>query len=191
MHELLLLTVQRIDDDKVYLYAMELNYHNILRIVKSIDRQEESLAWAIGKVTKVDSIKEWSLEKNTFITSGDCLIDTNEYEIKKLIINKVSYPTRVINGKCMDEYKLLRIAKVHEIRVSDNKIAISASVIGSESIIDMEVMDSKWITYWKNVAVDVADIERYKKVMSFYRNYFIAVVKNNGKAFEIAGFVRL
>jgi len=71
MYELLLLTVQRIDDDRVYLYAMELGYHNILRIVKSIDRQEECLSWAIGKVTIVDNIKEWPLEKNTYITSGD------------------------------------------------------------------------------------------------------------------------
>jgi hypothetical protein len=191
MYELLLLTVQRIDDDRVYLYAMELGYHNILRIVKSIDRQEECLSWAIGKVTIVDTIKEWSLEKNTHITSGDRLTDTDEYGIKRLIANKVSYPARIISGNCTDEYKLLRISKVHYIKISNDKIEINATLTGNDSKIDMVVLDHKWIAYWKDKIGDVTKVEKYKKLMSFYRNYFIAVAKNNGKEIEVAGFLKL
>ncbi|MBQ3543913.1 MAG: hypothetical protein IJA34_02820 [Lachnospiraceae bacterium] len=191
MYELLLLTVQRIDDEKVYLYAMELEYHNILRIVKSIEKHEECLSWSIGKVTMVDSVKEWSLEKNTYVTSGDRLTHTDEYKVKRLIANKVSYPARIISGKCMDEYRLLRISKIYDIKNSIDKIVINAALMGSNSKIDMVVLDHKWITYWKDNVDDITKVEKYKKLMSFYRNHFIAIAKNNGKEIEVAGFLKL
>ncbi len=191
MYELLLLTVQRIDDEKVYLYAMELEYQNILRIVKSIEKHEKCLSWSIGKVTMVDSVKGWSLEKNTYVTSGDRLTDTDEYKVRRLIANKVSYPTRIISGKCMDEYKLLRISKIYDIKISIDKIVINATLMGSDSKIDIVVLDHKWITYWKDNVEDITKVEKYKKVMSFYRNHFIAIAKNNGKEIEVAGFLKL
>lgn len=182
----MLLAVKNIEGDKWHLYAMEMVYQKVLRIIKIGPCEEIRKNWRIGFVTQVQSISRWSLEENTYVTSQDKLI--GEYNnIQRLLLNKAAYPDWIIPSSSGISYGIIRIRQV-EILEKGNRI--NSTIWGLGTKCSATVIDPWWINYWsKKYSIEAA--ERYQKYLSALRKKVFAFIENNASRIEVLKLIVL
>lgn len=182
MDKLLLLASEYIETNKYYLYAMEMQYHNIIRIVKFDKDDRLYQNWSVGCITEVESMTRWGLEKNVYITRNDRISVLEVNELTRILLNKSCYPQKIMLNSKDDSFGIIRLSNVSLIEFEDSKSYIEAKVWGSKEKIKLRMNDSKWKNFWQGKENNLELVNKYKALLSSYKNdVFVLVSREEGK----------
>jgi len=177
--ELLLLSINKIEDKKWHLYAMEMTYQKILRIIKTGNIEEIGENWRIGYITSVSSITDWSKEKQTYVTSKDKLVDKYD-NFRGLMLNKASYPDRILSTLSGLSYGIIRLRQI-DILEKGNRIGFTVWGFGQRY--EAVVLDPWWEKYWHNRYTAESEKQYQKQLSAAKRKVFAVAEKNNDELF--------
>ena len=159
-------------ENKWYIYAMEMVYQKILKIVKKGSADEIGANWRIGFITEVESISALSLENRTYVTSSDQIVEKCVNFIG-LLINKASFTNKVLYSSCGVSYGIIRL---RELEIIDKGRTIKATVWGTSTICRAKISDSWWNYYWSE-KYSSESVLRYQNYLSAMKRKVFAVVE--------------
>lgn len=172
MKKLLLLASEKIGDQKYYLYAMELVYQKVIRIIKEDDVERLSSNWKIGSITSVEKMSRYTLDKSLYVTSNESL--EGEYtEFTKLMLNKASYPDRILSMVSGTSQAILRLRQV---KIVNQAKTLEFVPWGTDKKKTAQVMDPWWVRYWEN-NYSKEKIDYYEKLLSKNKKKTFAFVE--------------
>ena len=176
----MLLAEEKIGDNRWHLYAIEIVYQKILRIIKNESAEELSLNWRIGYVTSVSTVSVTSLEDNSFTTDGDRLGEKYP-EFVGLLLNKASTPERVLSSSVGTSYGIIRL---RQMTILDEGTKIDSMIWGLTSSYGFIISDPWWLNYWSN-NYSKENAERYRKYLSKSRRKVFALIENKASELNI------
>ena len=184
--ELLLLATEKIEENKWYLYTMEMVYQKIVRIIKKGTAEELGTNWRIGFITKVNSISAWPFEENTFVTNIDQIKEKHN-NFEGLMLNKASCPERIICSLSGISYGILRLK---QLEILDKGKIIESIIWGLGTRHRAIVLDPWWIKYW-NEKYSKESAEKYQIFLSASKNKVFAIVQNKVSGLTILKLIVL
>ena len=173
MKKLLLLAVEKVDDDKYYLYVMEMVYQKIFRVFKSDSPDKLSDNWRVGYITEVEKITKWSIDEESFITSKDTLKGCCD-EFHRILFDKASCSERILSLLSGKTYGVIGLKQL-EIDYEEQKIEFE--VWGTKYKRSAKICDPYWLRFWKSSKT--LDVKlRWERKLSSSKTKLFGVVEN-------------
>lgn len=186
MKKLLLLASEKIGDQHYYLYAMELTYQKVIKIIKKDNAEELSSNWRIGFITSVDKITRYALDNNLYVTSNEFL--GGEYtDFTRLMLNKASYPDRILSMISGTSQAIIRLRQV---RIVNKAKTIKFVPWGTNDNYTSLMLDPWWVRYWNNNYSN-EKVEYYEEFLSKNKKKVFAFVESKNSELTVKKLIIL
>lgn len=185
MYQLLLLGIGFTEEDKRYLYALEMSKRKILRVVKFDKDNNLWKNWKKGMITNVKKIEPCDFEEGTFKTYNEQIDMDQAFYLEKILLNTASNPENIVYCRTPNRFGLIRISDV----VVENEIrSLNARIWAWENkCIEFDVDNVRWNSFWKQELSKDAK-ERYINLFASQRRKTFAVIESGQEKPVIVDF---